>query len=222
MSWFNVNAALNYIQRFLTRWGALIQNLNQNVRPSSIFECYSFVSVVDAFCSHGYNPQCMGPSKQIIFKRAIKGDPNAYTYFIVSKSSNNHEIRLNQGYKNVDDVYFNLDITISNGVGCLNRGVLESQHIFTFCECKHYETFYPSTCAYFVGLARIVMPANILWNPTKSHHPYPPPSLLVSGSASPGVHKMSALMRSKNYHIRFFDNISPHGQTMATLTRWII
>jgi hypothetical protein len=221
VSWFNVNSALNYIQQFLTRWSTLIQNLNQNVRPSSIFECYSFISVVDAFDFHRYNVQRMGPSNQIIFKIAIKGDPNARTYFIVSRLNNDHEIRLNQGYRNIDDVYFNLDITISNGVGCLNKGVLEPQHIFTFCECKHYDTFYPSTCANFIGLARIVMPRNILWNPTTSHHLYPPPSLLVSGSASSDVHKMISVVSRKNYHIRFFDNISPRGRTMTTLTGWI-
>jgi len=221
MSWFNVNLALNRIQQYLTRWSALIQNLNQNVRPSSMFECYSFISVVDAFDSRGYNVQRMGPPNQIIFKRAIKGDPNARTYFIVSNSNMDHEIRLNQAYKNTDDIYFNLDIVISNGTGCLNRCVLEPQNMFTFCECKHYETFYPSTCANFVGLARIVMPKNVLWNPTISHHPYPPPSLLVSGRASSNVLKMSSVVIRKNYHIRFFENISPRGQTMATLTRWI-
>lgn len=163
MTWFDMNSALNRIQTFLSRWSALISHLDLNVRPSSMFECYSFVSVVEAYASCGFSVQRMGPSGQIVFKRSVTAIPDRYTYFVVSKQNITHEIRLNQGYKNVDDVFFNLDITISNSRDCLNKGTLEYQNIFTFCECKHYRVFYPSTCANFLGLARVVMPSNILW-----------------------------------------------------------
>ena len=223
MNWFDMNSALNRIKTFLSRWSALISHLDLNVRPSSMLECYSFVSVVEAYTSCGFSVQRMGPSGQIVFKRSVTAIPDRYTYFVVSKQGITHEIRLNQGYKNVDDVFFNLDITISNSRDCLNKGTLESQNIFTFCECKHYRVFYPSTCANFLGLARVVMPSNILWkdwyNP--SQHAYPPPALLVSGSASSYVHNMVSSVRKRRYHVRFFDNISPRGCTIRTLTSWI-
>jgi len=224
MTWFDVNSALNRIHAFLSRWSTLISNLDQNVRPSSMFECYSFISIVEAYGSCGFNVQRMGPLGQILFKRSVTAIPNRYTYFVVSRQDITHEVRLNQGYKNADDVFFNLDVTISNGRDCLNKGTLESQNIFTFCECKHYRVFYPSACANFLGLARIVMPDNILWkNPyNTSQHSYPPPALLVSGNPSSYVYDMVSLVRKKRYHVRFFDNISPRGQTMTTLTSWIM
>lgn len=223
MNWFDMSSALNRIQAFLNRWSALISNLDLNVKPSSMFECYSFISVVEAYSSCGFNVQRRGPSGQTVFKRSVAAFPHRFTYFVVSGHGITHEIRLNQGYKNADDVVFNLDITISNGADCLNKGKLESQNIFTFCECKHYRVFYPSTCANFLGLARIVMPDNILWKDpnNSSQHSYPPPALLVSGSASSYVHSMVSLIRKKRYHVRFFDNISPRGQTVMTLTSWI-
>ena len=219
MSWFNINRALANIRNFLQRWSSLIANLNRNVRPSSIFECYSFISVVEAYDYCGYNIQRSGP-RSVIFKRSIRGFPNNYTYFVATKADEDYEIRLNQGYENLSDIHFNLDITISKGPNSLTRIVLTHQNIHTFCECKHYRTFYPSTCANFVGLSRIVMPHNVLWNPTPNHHPYPPPALLVSGNASPDVAKFANLVRQRRYHIRFFDNISPYGGT-TILRSWI-
>jgi hypothetical protein len=223
VNWFDVDSALNRIQAFLTRWSAAIANLDRNVRPSSMFECYSFISIVDAYASCNFNVQRMGPSGQVIFKRSVTAIPNRYTYFVVSLQNTTHEIRLNQAYKNADDVFFNLDVTISKGRDCLNKGTLESQDIFTFCECKHYRNFYPSTCANFLGLARIVMPSNILWKDFRnpSPRPYPPPALLVSGSASSYVHNMVSLVKNRQFHLRFFGNISPRGHTMTTLTDWI-
>jgi hypothetical protein len=223
MNWFDVNSALTRIRSFLSRWSTVISDLNQNVRPSSIFECFSYVSIVEAYDSCGYNVQCLGPSRQITFKRSVTAAPDRYTYFTASKESIVHEIRLNQGYKSADDVFFNLDITISNAQNCLNKGTLESQNLHTFCECKHYRAFYPSTCANFIGLARIVMPDNILWkdphNPNQ--HSYPQPALLVSGNPSQRVHDIVSLVRKKRYHVRFFDNISPSGQPIRLLSRWI-
>ena len=219
MSWFNANAALTNIRNFLQRWSALIANLNTNVRPSSIFECYSFISVVEAYDFNGYIIQRNGP-RSIFFKRSTRGFPNNYTYFVATKGEEDYEIRLNQSYENRSGIHFNLDVTISNGRDSLNRTVLTHQNIHSFCECKHYRTFYPSTCANFVGLSRMVMPQNILWNPTRNHHPYPPPALLVSGNASADVFKFTNLVSKRRYHIRFFDNISPHGGT-TILRSWV-
>lgn len=222
MSWFDVNLALRRIRQFLHRWRALISNLNRNVRPSSVFECYSFIGVVEAYDSCRYNIQRGGPG-QIIFKRSVRGIPNNYTFFIVTKQDEAYEIRLNQGYRNTSDIYFNLDITVSKGINSLYKRVLTAQNIHTFCECKHYKTFYPSTCANFIGLARIVMPRNILWKAwgIPNFHSYPPPALLVSGEASAEVYNMVSLVRRKKYHVRFLDNISPYGGT-TVLGFWVI
>lgn len=224
MNWLDIDSALNHVRQFLTRWQSVISDLDRNVRPSSVFECYSYISAVEAYGLCGYKVQCMGPSGQIVFKRSVTADPGRFTYFVVSNSSNIHEIRLNQGYRNADEVYFNLDIAVTRVPNCLNRGTLESQDMHTFCECKHYRAFYPSTCAYFVGLARMVMPFNIFWlgQPNTLYNPCPPPALLVSGNASSHVHKMVSVVRRKRYHIRFFDNISPRGQPQTILRQWII
>jgi len=219
MSWFNVNAALTSIRNFLQRWSSLITNLNNNVRPSSIFECFSFISIVEAYDSNGYSIQRRGP-QSFFFKRSTRGIPNNYTYFLAAKENEEYEIRLNQSYENASSIHFNLDVTISNGRDSLNRGILTHQNIHSFCECKHYRTFYPSTCANFIGLSRLVMPQNILWAPTNNYHPYPPPALLVSGNASPDVFKLNNLVRIRNYHVRFFDNISPYGGNNV-LRSWV-
>lgn len=216
MGWFNANRALNQIRRFLSRFSTLISNLNRNVRPSYIFECFSFISIVQAYDMCGYNVQIKGPKGRIFFKRSILGVPNDYTYFVVSNVEETFEIRQNQGYENASHIYFNLDIVIIRGEDALVRNTLGSNHIHTFCECKHYSTFYPSTCAQFIGLARMIMPRNILWYPT--NHPYPPPALLVSGNSSQRVNDIVNLVRQRRYHVRFFESIPLTA--IPTLTNW--
>lgn len=218
MTWFDINRALVSIRQFLSRWRSQISNIHQNIRPSSVFECFCFISVVEAYDQCGYNVQRKGP-REIVFKRSVRGWPNIFTYFVVSNAQATLEIRQNQGYRN-NQVYFNLDIAIIHGEDALDGNTLTAQSIHTFCECKHYRTFSPSVCASFLGLARLVMPRNILWAP--SQHSYPPPVLLVSGSASPNViNQLQALIRRRRYHIRFLENISPYGGT-SILTRWIL
>jgi hypothetical protein len=222
MSWFDINQALNQIRAFLSKWSATISNLDRTMRPSSVFECFCFIAVADAFSSLGYYVQRRGPSGQIIFKRSIMGTPNMYTYFQVTKDNLTYELRMNQNYCNAQNVFFNLDIAISNQENSLINGRLDSENILTFCECKHYRNFYPSTCANFLGLGRIaMMPRNILWNPNGSFPDYPPPALLVSGSASASVQSMVDLVQTNRYHIRFFDNISPGSGSVTLLSNWI-
>ena len=99
----------------------------------------------------------------------------------------------------MSSIHFNLDLTISNERNSLSRTVLTHHNIHSFCECKHYRTFYPSICAYFIGLNRFVMPQNILWSPIINNHLYPPPAILVSGNASPDVFKLNNLVRKRKY-----------------------
>lgn len=217
MSWFDVNRALTRIRQFVSRWRSQISNISQNVRPSSVFESFCFVSVVQAYEQNGYNVQRRGPN-QVIFKRSVLGWPNRFTYFLVSSPQETLEIRQNQGYEN-NHLYFNLDIAVSQGEDSLDRNTLTAQRIHTFCECKHYRTFSSSVCANFLGLARLVMPRNILWTP--SPHSYPPPALLVSGSASRNVtDELQPFTRRRRYHIRFLEGISPFGGT-SILNDWI-
>lgn len=97
----------------------------------------------------------------------------------------------------MSSIHFNLDVTISNERNSLSRTVLTHHNIHSFCECKHYRTFYPSICAYFIRLNRFVMPQNILWTPIINNHLYPPPAILVSGNASPNVFKLNNLVRKR-------------------------
>jgi hypothetical protein len=222
MTWFDINSALRRIRNFLSKWKTLISNLDKDVRPSSIFECFCYISLIEAYDSCGFQVDRRGPS-QVFFKRSVLGDPNRYTYFVVSNPSGIFEVRQNQGYRNKDDIYFNLDISIIRGEGALEKSILKPQNIHTFLECKHYREFYPSTCANFIGLARMVMPLNILWRDvrTPNYHAYPPPALLVSGNASHDVLTMMRVTMQKRYHIRFFDNISPYSGT-SILIDWLM
>jgi len=216
VAWFNMQGAMAFINQFLSRWQSQIRNLNQTVAPSSMFECFCFISLIDAYDQSGYQITRKGP-QDIYFKRSVPGWANNFTYFVASGSSGVFEIRQNQGYRN-HQVYFNLDIVIINSENSLAKNTLEFSNLHTFCECKHYRSFSPSLCAYFLGLARIVMPTNILMRTLQ--HPYPPPILLVSGTASREVTNMRDLVQQKRYHVRFLDSISPIT-AQSVLFDWI-
>jgi hypothetical protein len=84
MSWFDVGRALLDINSFLRNWSALLGNLDQNVRPSYLFECYCFVTVVQSYRDSGYRIAIRGPSL-CFFKTTTRGFPNNYTHFVVSR-----------------------------------------------------------------------------------------------------------------------------------------
>lgn len=222
MSWFDINRALSDIRTFLQNWSTLIGNLDQYVRPSSIYECYCFVMLAQKFRALNYRVDVNGPTSPFLFKRSIWGFADNYTRFTVSKDSESYEIRQNQCYRNRGEVFFNLDIALISGVSSLDRGILRSDNLHTFCECKHYRTFSPSVCASFLGLARVVMPYNILnvlWAVPEQVNS-PPPALLVSGSPSREVENMIGMVTRRRYYVRFFDNINPFN-SLDILRDWI-
>lgn len=218
-----VTDALEAIGKFLDKYETLVWNLDEQVQPYSIYECYSFVLVVEAYQRCHFRSERKGPHLAR-FKTSTKGNPQGFTYFVLRGLGETYEARLNQDCVNIDQNCFNLDITISHGTGHLDaRKRLSYTDLATFCECKHYPDFSPSVCAEFMGKAAIVMfgagqwPVFRMMVSTGS----PPPALLVRGHASDDAVKMIRLVIFHGVPLRFLGSISPRGGAEDKLTMWV-
>jgi len=210
------------IQEFLSSHRATFaQEVN---RTSCFFELAVFNDLVRYYETNGYlvSPQNLRKkNRQFVYALSPSAKPENCSYFLAEKryirrDSKYFEIRHNLRIQSAhnDDIFVSPDYAIIDGKKIRSTKVphyyngkadyfyIESKHVRTFAETKHY---YPSPelVLNFVGLVNEIMPPLIEGNVPSQLPRHFGPSLFVSGVGNVHINKIKKSL-AERYKINVF------------------